>query len=127
MTETAAERYRELTALATAAGKEMRKHERDSAEELGEKVAAGKQRTEESEKTRDELVVEVKQRWTAAMQVVWDERWLRSSGLPAADRKAPDASPSESRLAVHEAFENLRDAITKPRLPTGFLSRRKKS
>jgi hypothetical protein len=126
VTETAAERYRELTALATAAGKEMRKHEREAAEKLGERVATGNQRKEESEQVRDELVAEVKQRWTAAMQVVWDERWLRSSGIPTPDRSAPDATPSESRLAVHEAFEALRDAIAKPRLPTAFLPRRKK-
>ena len=126
MTETAAERYRELTALATAAGKQMRKHEREVAEELGEQVAAGEARKEESEQVRDELVAEVKQRWTAAMQVVWDERWLRSSGIPAPDRDAPDATPSESRVAVHDAFEALRDAVTKPRLPTDFLPRRRK-
>ncbi|SFS56053.1 hypothetical protein [Saccharopolyspora flava] len=119
MTETAAERYRELTALATAAGKEMRKHEREIAKELGEQVAKGNQRKEESEQTRDELVSEVKGLWKAAMQVVWDERWLRSSGVPAPDRSAPDATPMESRIAVHEAYDALRTAITKPRLPLG--------
>ncbi|GAB3692824.1 hypothetical protein [Saccharopolyspora tripterygii] len=123
MTETAAERYRELTALATAAGKELRKQERDSAKELGDAVAAGTKRKEESEATRDELVAEFKRLWKSAMQIVWDERWLRSSGVPAADRDAPDASPSQSRQEAHEALEALRDTIAKPRLS---LPRRRK-
>lgn len=123
MTETAAERYRELTALATAAGKEMRKQERDSAKELGDAVAVGTKRKEESEETRDKLVAEFKGLWKSAMQIVWDERWLRSSGVPAADRSAPDATPSQSRQEAHEALEALRDAIAKPRLS---LPRRRK-
>ncbi|TWF92538.1 hypothetical protein [Saccharopolyspora dendranthemae] len=123
MTETAAERYRELTALATAAGKEMRKQERDSAKELGDAVAAGTKRKEESEETRDKLVAEFKGLWKSAMQIVWDERWLRSSGVPAADRSAPGATPSQSRQEAHEALEALRDTIAKPRLS---LPRRRK-
>ncbi|WP_406692900.1 hypothetical protein REH65_15035 [Saccharopolyspora sp. ID03-671] len=123
MTETAAERYRELAELATAAGKQMRKHERETAKDLGEQVAAGNQRKEESEQTRDELVAELKGIWKSAMQVVWDERWLRSDGVPAPDRSAPDATPMESRVAAHEAYDALRAAIAKPRLP---LPRRRK-
>lgn len=112
----AVERYRELVELATSAGSRMREHERQSAERLGEAVAAGKQRQEESAARRDEVLEDVDARWKAALGALWDERWLRSDGKPAPDPSAPDATPEQSRRALDEAFVELYDALAKPRL-----------
>ncbi|GAA4885263.1 hypothetical protein [Saccharopolyspora cebuensis] len=118
--QSAAARYKELTALATAAGKFQRRHEQVKAVELGEVVAQGRQRIEESEAHRDEVVAEVRKRWNAAMEALWDERWFRGEGMPAPDRDAPAAPGEESVRMVQLAFLGLHEALGK----TSRFSRR---
>jgi len=117
----AVERYRELVEAATEAGARLRKHDRETAEHLGEEVAAGKQRQEESAQRREEAIADADARWKAALGALWDERWLRSDGKPAPDRSAPPATPEESRKAMDEAYVDFHDSLAKP----GLLRRRK--
>ncbi|KAA5836868.1 hypothetical protein ABT337_29080 [Saccharopolyspora hirsuta] len=120
-------RYKELTALATTAAQQLRKHERARAAELGEAVAASQQRKDEAEERRQQVVEDVRVRWKAAMEALWDERWMQVKGMPEPDRSAPPATPEESRRDLQDAFMDLYNALEKPRFGAGLLPRRKKS
>ncbi|MER7013993.1 hypothetical protein ABT324_21450 [Saccharopolyspora sp. NPDC000359] len=120
-------RYKELTALATTAAQQLRKHERARATELGEAVAAGQKRKDEAEEQRQQVVDDVRVRWKAAMEALWDERWMQVRGLPEPDRSAPPATPEDSRRHLQDAFMELYNSLEKPRFGSGILPRRKKS
>ncbi|MGW1679834.1 hypothetical protein [Saccharopolyspora sp. NPDC002376] len=120
-------RYKELTALASTAAQDLRKHERARATELGEAVAEGQQRKDAAAEQRDQVVEDVRKRWKAAMEALWDERWMQVKGMPDPDLTAPPATPDDSRRDVHDAFLALLNALERPRFGSGILPRRKKS
>jgi hypothetical protein len=120
-------RYKEITALATTAAQQLRKHERERAGELGEAVAAGRQRREAADEQREQVVEDVRKRWNAAMEAVWDERWMKVKPMPDPDRAAPPATPDESRRDVQDAFMALYNSLDKPRFGANLLPRRKKT
>lgn len=118
----AAVRYKQLAELATTAAQRARKQEQERAEELGELVADSGQRIEEADAHRDQVVADVRKRWNAAMEALWDERWMRGSTLPEPDPDAEPTDPDEARRAVHDAFLELLGTLEKP---SGLLGRRK--
>lgn len=119
-------RYKEITALATTAAQQLRKHERERAGELGEAVAAGRQRREAADEQREQVIEDARKRWNAAMEALWNERWLQVTTMPEPNRAAPPATPDESRRDVQDAFLALYNSLEKPRFRANFLSRRKK-
>ncbi|MCI2423150.1 hypothetical protein MOQ72_37600 [Saccharopolyspora sp. K220] len=119
-------RYKEITALATTAAQQLRRHERERAGELGEAVAAGRKRREAADERREQVREDVRKRWKAAMEALWDERWMRVKGMPEPDRAAPPATPEESRREVQSAYLALHDALEKRRFTANLRPRRKK-
>ncbi|MGW5649650.1 hypothetical protein ACWEV3_33230 [Saccharopolyspora sp. NPDC003752] len=122
----AAERYREITARATTAAQQLRKHERERAGELGEAVAAGKQRREAADEQREKVLDDVRKRWNAAMEALWNERWMRVTSMPDPDRTAKPSTPDDSRRDVQQAYMALYNALEKPRFAASLRPRRKK-
>nr|WP_228046238.1 hypothetical protein [Saccharopolyspora sp. HNM0983] len=112
--------------MATTAAQRVRKQEQERAAELGELVTSSAQRTEEADARREQVVSDVRKRWNAAMEALWDERWMRECRFPDPDPEAEPADPDEARRAVHDAFLELRGAVEKPkRQARGVLGRRK--
>ncbi|MBB5153767.1 hypothetical protein [Saccharopolyspora phatthalungensis] len=122
----ASERYKEIAALATTAAQQLRRHERERAGELGEAVAAGRQRREAADEQRKQVVEDVRKRWNAAMEALWDERWMQVKAMPEPDRSAAPSTPDASRRDVQEAFMALYKSLEKTRFAANLLSRRKK-
>ncbi|GAA0511914.1 hypothetical protein GCM10011581_02160 [Saccharopolyspora subtropica] len=118
-------RYREITGLADAATERMRRHETERVRELGEVVAAARQRREEAEKKRDEVVEFVLQEWKEAVKGLWDERWFQVRGKPTPNR-ATTAQVDEAVEVVKEARAALQTALEKPRFSVSFRPRRRK-
>ncbi|GAB3283257.1 hypothetical protein [Parasphingorhabdus pacifica] len=111
----AAVRYKEITSLATSAAKRMREVEREKATELGELVASGRARTEEADRRYEWTVQEVESRWNAAMEALFEERWMRVTTMPEADSSAVPDNPETSVNAVQKAFYDLYQAVRAPR------------
>lgn len=122
----AAERYKEITALATTAAQQLRRHERERAGELGEAVAAGRQRREAADEQREQVVEDVRKRWNAAMEALWDERWMQVKGMPDPDPTAQESTPDDSRREVQAAYLAFYGSLEKPRFAASFRPRRKK-
>lgn len=111
-----AARYKEITAIATGAAKEMRDFERKKATELEELVASGRERTDEADRQRDWVVEEVEERWNEAMKALFEERWMRVTPMPSADRSAAPTDAQTSVNSVQKAYFDLYQAIKAPRL-----------
>lgn len=119
-------RYKQLAELATTAAERVRKQEQERAARLGEEVAGSAQHIEAADEQRDQVVADVRKRWNAAMEALWDERWMRGSALPEPDPDAGPADQDEARRAVHDAFLELLGTLEKPKFQaSGLLGRRK--
>ncbi|MGP4021075.1 hypothetical protein [Saccharopolyspora sp. 5N708] len=118
--------YKEITALASAAAQQLRRHERERAGELGEAVAAGRKRREAADERRKQVADDVRKRWKAAMEALWNERWMQVTAMPEPDRSAPPATPEQSRREVQSAYLALHDALEKRRFAANLRPRRKK-
>lgn len=111
----AAVRYKEITSVATSAAKRMREREREKAAELQELVASGRERLEEADRVHDWTVAEVRSRWDAAMEALFEERWMKVTPLP---KGSPSAAPAEAETlvnSVQRAFHELYQAVKAPR------------
>ncbi|RCW43650.1 hypothetical protein DFQ14_106128 [Halopolyspora algeriensis] len=111
----AVERYKEITATATDAVERMHELERKRAEQLEDEVVAGRERIAEAEQQEERVAEGVRSRWNAAMEALWDERWMRVTSIPAPDPSAPAATPEESLRSVQDASLELHEALGKPR------------
>lgn len=120
----AAVRYKEIAATAASAADRMRKIESDRIADLSEDVAAGRQRIEEAERQHAEVDENVRERWDAAREALWDERWMRVPTMPQADTTATATTPEESLRQVRAAYRDLYDALGKRRWSSAFKSPR---
>lgn len=113
-------RYKEIAATATTAAKRMRQYEREQVERLQEELSSARQRIADAEARRDEIAETAQHRWRAAMEALWDERWLQVTTFPEPDRSAapaegtaqPASRPVQpiqaAYLALHEALNRSR-------------------
>lgn len=113
----AVERYKELTAMATDAVDRTHELERKRAEQLEDEIAAGRERVAEAERQEERVAEGVRWRWSAAMEALWNERWMRVTSMPAPDPSAPDVAPEEALRSVQEAYLKLHEALGKSRWP----------
>lgn len=109
--EHATARYKELTALATAAVDRVREHERERAARLEDDLAASAERIAEAEREREKVADGVRIRWNAAMEALWNERWMRVTSRPGPDSSAPAEPAEEGIRRVQSAYLELHAAL----------------
>ncbi|NHD18185.1 MULTISPECIES: hypothetical protein [unclassified Actinopolyspora] len=126
----AAERYKEITALATEAAERLSERERQRAEQLEHELATERDRVEQAQQQRDQVDEGVRLRWNAAKEALWEERWMQVTQLPPPDPAAEPTSAEEAIRSVQSAYMELHEAVGQKRwsgsgfLPTGWLGRR---
>lgn len=111
----AAERYKEITAVATGAVDRMHELERQRAARLEDESTARQERAAEAEQQQEEVAEAVRLRWSAAMEALWSERWMRVTRMPAPDPSAAASTPEESVRSVQNAYLDLHEALGRPR------------
>ena len=122
----AADRYKEVAALATRSAKQLREHERAKAERLREEVEQGRERLATSEAEREEVVSGVRKRWDHAMEALFDEKWMRVTRMPPPDEGAEPLASSEAIRRVQASYLQLRETLGHPRWrATSWLPRRR--
>lgn len=123
-------RYKELTALATTAAQQLRKHERARAAELSDEVAAGQQRKDEAAAELEAFSKDVETRWKIAVRALWGEKWIKGADVdayPDPDLSAPRVKPEKSIRAIQAAYLELNEALERLRFGSGLLRRKKSS
>jgi hypothetical protein len=113
--ESAAARYKEITAIATTAAKRLRRHEMDKIARLEDEVAAYRERTEAADAEHEKVVEAVRLRWDEAMEELWNERWMRVTQMPSADTSAAPAKAADAIRMVQTAYLELRGALRQSR------------
>lgn len=122
----AADRYRDVAALATHAAQQLRDHERAKAQRLRDELADGRARLAMAEAEHAEVVEGIRKRWDHAMDALFDEKWMQVSRMPDADSDAEPCEPSEAIRRVQVAYLELRETLGKARWrATSWLPRRR--
>ncbi len=109
--ENAAARYKELAALATAAVDRTAEHERSRVEELEDGFRDSEARVDAAQESQDQVVEGVRLRWKAAMEALWEERWMRVTGRPDPDPSAAAAPADECIRQVQAAYLDLHGCL----------------
>lgn len=123
----AADRYRDVAALATHAAQQLRDHERAKAQRLRDELADRRVRLAESEAAHVEVVEGVRKRWDHAMDALFDEKWMQVSRMPDADPDAEPCEPTEAIRRVQVAYLELRETLGNARWrATSWLPRRRR-
>jgi hypothetical protein len=109
----AVERYKEVVALAGESVERMRTADRARVRELLERLAASQDRMaaviEQEQLVR--LIVAV--HWEAAVELLWDERWMTMTTVPGPDGSAPPRDQREYNTAMDLAYQALEEALQK--------------
>ncbi|SDK45256.1 hypothetical protein SAMN04487820_10840 [Actinopolyspora mzabensis] len=126
------ERYKEIVALATGSAERLQELERDRVERLERELAGERDLVEQAEQQQEEVEEGVRLRWNAAMEALWEERWLRVTQLPAPDTTAEPAGAEDAIRSVQRAYLDLYEELEQGRwsapnwIPTGWISRRER-
>ncbi|RKT52373.1 hypothetical protein [Saccharothrix australiensis] len=109
----AVERYKEVVALADQSVNRMRERDRERIAELVERLAASQDRVaaliEQEELTR----FGVRLLWDAAVEALWEERWMRMPPLPEPEESVPPRDQRDYLVAMDVAYQALEDLLQK--------------
>ncbi|MEU4800906.1 hypothetical protein [Actinosynnema sp. NPDC023587] len=120
VTVSAVERYKEIVGLAGAAVEKMRDQDRDRVRELLERLAASQDRVAELIEQEKLSQVGVRLLWEAAVDALWEERWMTMKPIPEPDESVPARDQRDYFTAMDVAYQTLEDALQR----RGLLRRR---
>jgi hypothetical protein len=116
----AVERYKELAGLATEAVDRMRRRDADRVAELDQALRDSQQRMALVAEQERVVRMGVRLHWEAAVEALWDERWMSVSPLPAPDESVPDLGQLHFDSELERTYQVLEDALSK----RGLIRRR---
>ncbi|WP_016697742.1 hypothetical protein [Actinoalloteichus spitiensis] len=113
MTEptSAADAYKEICGLVTDAVDRLRERDEQRAEQLRAELLAAEQRREAAAEREHVTRWTARLRWEAAVELLWDQRWLRMTPLPRPDRSTPYTDLDACGHEVDAAFEELKSSL----------------
>jgi molybdopterin converting factor small subunit len=109
----ASERYREIAGWAAEAVEHMREHDRERAAELERELTRIEQRMAELAVQERVVRMGVKLHWEAAVEALWNERWLAIGPLPLPDERAPEADHLHFDTEVGRTYRALEESLAK--------------
>ncbi|MGM1064255.1 hypothetical protein [Saccharothrix sp. Mg75] len=109
----AVERYKELIGLAGESVDRMRAHDRVRARELLDRLAASQERVVEVIEREKLVRAVVRVHWEAVVELLWEERWMTMTPVPAPDESVPPRPQHEYDEAMDRAFEALEESLQK--------------
>jgi hypothetical protein len=109
----ASERYKEIAGWATDAMARMREHDRERAAQLEREMADAEQRMAQLGVQERVVRMGVQLHWEAAVEALWNERWLTIGPLPRPDERAPDAGHLHFDAEVGRTYQALEEALGK--------------
>ncbi|MBW4719033.1 hypothetical protein [Saccharothrix obliqua] len=109
----AVERYKEVVALADTAVGRMRARDGERVAELLAALAASQDRVAALVEQEGLTRVGVRLLWEAALEALWEERWLQMKPLPDPDETVPPRAQRDYLTAMDVAFQALEDTLQK--------------
>ncbi|MET9232732.1 hypothetical protein [Lentzea sp. NPDC003310] len=112
-TISAVERYKEIIAIATDAAARQRKLDEVRCAELAERLAATQHEIAEVRDRERVVRMGAALHWEAAVEQLWNERWLQMTTPPKPDESVPPRPQGEYNRAMDLAYQELEDALAK--------------
>ena len=112
-TLSAVERYKEIIAIATDAAARQRKLDEVRCAELAERIAATQQQIAEVRDRERVVRMGAALHWEAAVEQLWNERWLQMVTFPHPDESVPPRPQGEYNRAMDLAYQALEDSLAK--------------
>ncbi|CCH27916.1 hypothetical protein ABZ816_06395 [Actinosynnema sp. NPDC047251] len=109
----AVERYKEMVGLAGAAVEKMRDQDRDRVRDLLARLAASQDRMAELIEQEKLTQVGVRLLWEAAVEALWEERWMQMKPVPEPDESVPARDQRDYLTAMDVAYQSLEDTLQK--------------
>ncbi|WP_434451120.1 hypothetical protein [Lentzea sp. E54] len=109
----AVERYKEIIAIATDAAARQRKLDEVRCAELAERIAATQHEIAEVRDRERVVRMGVALHWEAAVEQLWNERWLQMVTPPQPDESVPSRPQGEYNRAMDLAYQALEDSLAK--------------
>ncbi|MEV0679802.1 hypothetical protein AB0I60_25075 [Actinosynnema sp. NPDC050436] len=109
----AVERYKEVVGQAAAAVEKVRDQDRDRVRELLVRLAASQDRVAELIEQEKLTHVAVRLLWEAAVEALWEERWMQMKPIPDPDETVPPRAQQDYFTAMDLAYYSLEDALQK--------------
>jgi hypothetical protein len=112
-TVSAVERYKEIVALAAESVDRMRAADRARVRDLLVRLAASQDRMAEVIEQEQVVKLIVAVHWEAAVELLWDERWMRMTTVPDPDESVPPRDQREYNTAMDLAYQALEESLQK--------------
>ncbi|WP_447005480.1 hypothetical protein ACRAKI_02790 [Saccharothrix isguenensis] len=112
-TVTAVERYKEIVALADESVERMRAADRARVRDLLARLAASQDRMAEVIEQEQLVKLIVAVHWEAAVELLWDERWMAMTPVPGPDESVPPRDQREYNTAMDLAYQALEESLQK--------------
>lgn len=112
----AVRRYKALADVNTEAVRQMREHDRAVAKKLRARLAEVDQALAEATERERVARMAVRLHWEAAVEALWNERWLPVGPPPDPITPPPGMDTIQADAEVSRTYEALREALRKPAL-----------
>ncbi|CAL9644525.1 hypothetical protein SUDANB95_06405 [Actinosynnema sp. ALI-1.44] len=109
----AVERYKEVVALADESVQRMREVDHQRVKEALDRLVASQDRMAEAVEQEMLTRVGVTLLWEAALDALWDERWLTMKPLPNPDESVPPRPQEHYNGLMELAHQRLEDSLQK--------------
>ncbi|HEX4224893.1 MAG TPA: hypothetical protein VHZ97_21170 [Pseudonocardiaceae bacterium] len=110
----ATRRYKDVAGLNTEATERMREADRALVEKLEQQLGAAERALAEVSERERVARMGVELHWEAAMEELWDERWLKLEPMPLPAVPAPAMNPLDCDTEVGDTYAALHEALRKP-------------
>lgn len=109
----AVERYKEIVALAAESVERMRAADRARVRDLLARLAASQDRMADVIEQEQVVKLIVAVHWEAAVELLWDERWMTMTTVPGPDESVPPRDQREYNTAMDLAYQALEESLQK--------------
>ncbi|KAA2263005.1 hypothetical protein F0L68_11135 [Solihabitans fulvus] len=107
------ERYKEIAGMAAESVDRMRRHDQERASVLDRALLESQERMARIADQERIVRLGVALHWEAAVEALWDERWMTMSPQPQPDETVPDHDQLHFDGEIERTYRALEDALQK--------------
>ncbi|HEX6342730.1 hypothetical protein [Umezawaea sp.] len=112
-TRSAVERYKEVIGSAGEAIAAMRRHDEERVADLVARLAESQDRMADAIEREKVVRLGAALHWEAAVELLWEERWMKMRPMPGPDERVPARDQREYNTAMDVAYQALEESLQK--------------